>query len=60
MIYQATFIDHGDRSFGTASFEAQDDRDAIERARSLFRTGIGKGYRITHSDRTVHIEIFRE
>ena len=59
MLYEARFITHGDRVFGTERFEAQSDAHAIERSRGLFTSSIGKGFQLWQEDRLVHTELFR-
>lgn len=56
MRYDVFFIDHGDEIFSTGTLEAGDDRHAVEIARQLFRSGIGRGYEIWRRNRCVHQE----
>ena len=56
--YRAHFVTHGDRVFGVEHFDAESDAHAIEHARALFTSGIGKGYQIWADDRHVHTEVF--
>lgn len=58
MCYDIYFVDHADRIFGRASFEAVNDAAAIERGRSLYRTTIGRGHEIWREDQHVHSEVY--
>lgn len=58
--YEARFITHGGRVFGTERFEAPSDEDAIAHAARVFvASAIGKGYQIWNKDRLIHTVLFR-
>jgi hypothetical protein len=56
--YRARFLTHGGRVFGTEDFEADTDQHAIEYARKMFSTSIGKGHEIWQGERRIHTEIY--
>lgn len=52
--YQLIFKNHGGEVFASEFFKAHDDRAAIEKANTEYRSGIGAGYEIWQGDRLVH------
>ena len=56
MQYSLFFHDHAGRVFSHADFSAIDNDDAINVARKLYRTGIGRGYEIWRTDHHIHTE----
>lgn len=59
MLYSLLFQDHAGRVFSNADFCAPNNGDAIDIARRLYRSGIGRGYEIWRAGRFVHTEITR-
>lgn len=57
--YRIDFMNHSNRVFRAELFEANNDDHARELARQLYRSGIGRGYRIWAGERHVHTEIYR-
>ncbi len=56
MNYKLCFQDFLGRVFSTAQLSAANDLQAIEIARRIYRTGIGRGYEIQCQGRLVHTE----
>ena len=56
MNYKLCFQDFLGRVFSTAQLSATSDKQAIEIARRIYRTGIGRGYEIQCQGRLVHTE----
>lgn len=56
MNYKLCFQDFLGRVFSTAQLSAANDMQAIEIARRIYRSGIGRGYEIQCQGRLVHIE----
>ena len=57
--YEARFLNHADRVFGTHHFVAEDDKVAITRSATVYASGIGKGYEIWRDDRAIHSVVYR-
>jgi 1,2-phenylacetyl-CoA epoxidase PaaB subunit len=55
--YEVHFKDHGGRVFSVGELQAASDRQAIARARRLFRTGVGAGYEIWRKGVCLHSEL---
>lgn len=56
MNYKLCFQDFLGRVFSTAQLSATNDKQAIEVARRIYRTGIGRGYEIQCHGRVIHTE----
>ncbi len=56
MNYKLCFQDFLGRVFSTAQLSATNDKQAIEIARRIYRTGIGRGYEIQCQGRVIHTE----
>lgn len=56
--YEVRFLNHADAVFGTETFRAKDDAHAIERARTVYRSPVGKGHEIWQGERLVHMEAY--
>jgi hypothetical protein len=56
MHYSLFFHDHAGHVFSHADISAIDNDDAIDVARRLYRTGIGRGYEIWRTGRHIHTE----
>lgn len=56
MVYRLLFKNHADEIYGTDSIEAHDDRSAVEKAKRIFRCGIGAGYEIWRNGELIHTE----
>ncbi len=54
--YTLRFQDFRGKVFSTAQLVAANDDQAIEIARRIYKTGIGRGYEIQCEDRLVHVE----
>lgn len=54
--YKLCFQDFLGRVFSTAQLSAKNDEQAIDIARRIYRTGIGRGYEIQCHGRHVHSE----
>lgn len=52
--YHCLFVTHADDVFSSDFLEAESDDEAIARALSLYRSGIGKGYEIWRDDELIH------
>jgi hypothetical protein len=57
--YRVHFLNHGDRVYRVAHFDAPHDEAAKAHVAQQFRSGIGKGYEIWEGDRHVHTEVYR-
>ena len=51
------FFDHGGNIFGTDELQADDDDEAVQVAKTIFKCGIGGGYDIWQGIRHVHLEM---
>jgi len=58
MIYRIVLVNHADVVFSSREINADDDNAARTRARTEFRSGIGKGYQIWDGDRLVHSQVY--
>lgn len=56
MTYDVLFRDHGGHIFSRANLVADCHEVAIERARRIYRSGIGAGYEIWMEGQHVHTE----
>jgi hypothetical protein len=56
MNYHLLFQDYGGNVFSHATLVATNNDVAIDTARRIYRTGIGRGYEIWEAGRHVHTE----
>jgi hypothetical protein len=52
--YQACFINHANSVIAAENFDAADDPAAIAYARTMYRSGVGRGYELWQDDRHFH------
>jgi hypothetical protein len=52
--YHCHFMNHADKVFGSGFFDARTDDEAIKRAMTIYRNGIGKGFELCRNDCLVH------
>jgi len=56
-VYLLVFKDDGGHVFSAATLSAEHDAGAIAKARSVYRSGIGRGFEIRDGERLVHAEL---
>lgn len=59
MSYELRFKDHGGRTFSLSRLRAASDQQAIDKARRVYRCGIGDHYEIWREDVLIHVEAER-
>jgi hypothetical protein len=55
--YACMFINHADQVFGSDLLNAETDEEAVCRARTIYRNGIGKGFEIWRGDALIHAHV---
>ena len=57
--YELRFKDHGGHTFSVSALRAISDQQAVDKARRVYRCGIGDHYEIWRGDILVHVEAER-
>jgi hypothetical protein len=60
MQYQCRFLNHADRVFSFARFDAENDRKAILHALTVYWNGVGKGFEIWSGNRLLRRIVYGE
>ena len=54
MQYQCRFLTHSNEVFSRVVFDANSDEEAIRRALTVYRNGVGKGFELWTADHLLH------
>lgn len=58
MQYQCRFLNHANEVFSNAIFSADNDDEAIRRALTVYRNGVGKGFELWRAGRQLHSYVY--
>ena len=57
-LYHILFLTHGDETFGSEQFAAEHDAAAIDRAKTVYRSRIGRGLELWRGEDHLHTETY--